>query len=196
MKIILGSKSPRRQQLIHELGFEVEVRIKEVDEIYPDDLEIFKVPEFLAKLKSEPLTPSLQPGELLVTSDTVVLFDYKILGKPKDEEDAFQMIRKLSENKHTVISGVCLTTKEKQISFSTETDVFFSELTDEEICYYIERFKPFDKAGSYGIQEWIGYIGIDHIHGCYYNVMGLPLHDLYQTIKKEFSEFLTALRSE
>lgn len=196
MKIILGSKSPRRQQLIHELGFEVEVRIKEFDEIYPDDLEIFKVPEFLAKLKSEPLTPSLQPGELLVTSDTVVLFDYKILGKPKDEEDAFQMIRELSENKHTVVSGVCLTTKEKQISFSTETDVFFSELTDEEIRYYIERFKPFDKAGSYGIQEWIGYIGIDHIHGCYYNVMGLPLHDLYQTIKKEFSEFLTALRSE
>lgn len=187
MKLVLGSKSPRRQHLIKELGFPVEIRIIEVDEHYPDNLAPYDVPEFLSRLKAEPHKEGLTENEILVTSDTVVLFDEQILGKPENAEDAKNMLRKLSGVHHTVISGVTLTSIDKQVSFSTRTEVFFSTLSLEEIDYYIEQYKPFDKAGSYGIQEWIGFIGVERINGCYYNVMGLPLHDLYAQIKKHFN---------
>lgn len=187
MKLILSSKSPRRQHLIKELGFPVEIRIIDVDEDYPEDLAPYDVPEFLSRLKAEPHLNQLSADEVLVTSDTVVLFDNRILGKPKNEEDAYSMLQMLSNNRHTVISGVTLTSENKQLSFSTKTEVFFSEISQEEIKDYIRMFKPFDKAGSYGIQEWIGYISVEKINGCYYNVMGLPLHDLYSNLKKHFS---------
>lgn len=185
-KLVLGSKSPRRQQLVKELGFPVEVRLKEVEEIYPDSLSAEEVPEYLSKLKSTPLVPGLKDNEILITSDTVVVHDNKALGKPKDTNDARQMLSGLSGKVHQVITGVCLTSNEKQITFSTTTEVHFAEFTIDEIDFYIDRYKPFDKAGSYGIQEWIGYIGVQRINGCYYNVVGLPVHDLYQTLKREF----------
>ena len=185
-KLILGSQSPRRQTLIKELGFPVEIRTKEVEEIYPDDLPSKEVPEYLAKLKAAPLVNSLSEYEILVTSDTIVLLEGKVIGKPTDESDAKKMIRKLSGSTHTVITGVCLTSQNEQYTFSSHTKVFFSELSEDEINHYVETFKPLDKAGSYGIQEWIGYIGVSKIEGCYYNVMGLPLHDLYRNLKDKF----------
>lgn len=185
-KLVLGSKSPRRQSLIQELGFPVEIRIKEVEEIYPDDLSSEKVPEFLAKLKAAPLRDSLSDDEILVTSDTIVLLDGEVIGKPKNADGAKQMLARLSGNAHTVISGVCLTSNKKQYAFSSHTKVFFDVLSSDEINHYVDTFQPMDKAGSYGIQEWIGYIGVSKIEGCYYNVMGLPLHDLYRELKDKF----------
>ncbi len=184
-KLVLGSKSPRRQALIKELGFPVEIRTKEVEEIYPEDLPASDVPEFLAKLKASPLVESLKDDEILVTSDTIVVLNGEVIGKPADAEAAKHMISQLSGNAHTVITGVCLTSKGKRHTFSSKTNVFFSELSTEEIDHYVDTFKPMDKAGSYGIQEWIGYIGVSRIEGCYYNVMGLPLHDLYRNIKSK-----------
>lgn len=186
IQLILGSKSPRRQALIQELGFPVEIRTKEVEEIYPESLVPTDVPEYLAKLKAAPLVDQLLEHEVLVTSDTIVILNNEVLGKPKDANDAKEMLSRLSGNTHTVITGVCLTSNEKQLSFSSHTKVFFSELSSEEIDHYIEKHQPFDKAGSYGIQEWIGYIGVSKIEGCYYNVMGLPLHDLYASLKDNF----------
>lgn len=186
IKLVLGSKSPRRQALIQELGFPVEIRTKEVEEIYPDDLPAHEVPEYLSKLKAEPLRNSLAEDELLVTSDTIVLFDGRVVGKPSDTNAAKEMLSKLSGNTHTVITGVSLTSNEKQVTFSSKTTVFFDELSSEEINHYVDTFQPLDKAGSYGIQEWIGYIGVKKIEGCYYNVMGLPLHDLYKNVKSNF----------
>ena len=185
-KLVLGSKSPRRQALIQELGFPVEIRIKEVEENYPDDLPSEKVPEFLAKLKAVPLKDSLADNEILVTSDTIVLLEGDVIGKPKNAADAKEMLGRLSGKTHTVISGVCLTSNQKQYAFSSHTKVFFDELSKEEINHYVDTFQPMDKAGSYGIQEWIGYIGVSKIDGCFYNVMGLPLHDLYRKLKSEF----------
>ncbi len=185
-KLVLGSKSPRRQALIQELGFPVEIRMKEVEEIYPSDLPSNEVPEFLAKLKAEPLVDSLVDGEILVTSDTIVLLNNEVIGKPKSKEDAKKMLAQLSGKMHTVISGVCLTSTSVQHSFSSHTQVYFDVLSSEEIEHYVETFHPLDKAGSYGIQEWIGYIGVSKIEGCYYNVMGLPLHDLYKNLKYNF----------
>ncbi|MFT5778477.1 MAG: septum formation protein [Crocinitomicaceae bacterium] len=186
LKLVLGSKSPRRQALIQELGFPVEVRIKEVDEIYPDELAPEKVPEFLAQLKAEPLTDGLKQDEVLITSDTIVLLEGEVIGKPKSAEDARKMLRKLSGKTHAVITGVSMRSNEKHHSFSSVTNVFFSELTDDEIAHYVEKYSPMDKAGSYAIQEWIGYIGVAKIEGCYYNVMGLPLHDLNHNLKVHF----------
>lgn len=186
IKIILASKSPRRQALIGELGFPVEIRIKEVEEIYPDSLDLHAVPEYLAKLKAEPFKNDLVAGEVLLTSDTVVVHEGRILGKPKNEKDAFEMLRSLSGKMHEVVTGVCLMSIQKEQVFSTLTNVYFSDLSDAEIQHYLEQFKPMDKAGSYGIQEWIGYIGVERIEGCYYNVMGLPLHDVYAALKKDF----------
>ncbi len=186
IQLILGSKSPRRQALIQELGFPVEIRTKEVEEIYPESLVPTDVPEYLAKLKAAPLVDQLLEHEVLVTSDTIVILNNEVLGKPKDANDAKEMLSRLSGNTHSVITGVCLTSNEKQLSFSSHTKVFFSELSSEEIDHYIEKHQPFDKAGSYGIQEWIGYIGVSKIEGCYYNVMGLPLHDLYASLKDNF----------
>lgn len=186
LKIVLGSKSPRRQSLVLELGYDVEVRTAEVDEIYPDNIAPTEVPAYLAKLKAMPLVDSLQPGELLITSDTVVILGDTILGKPVSREDAIEMLQQLSGRSHEVITGVSLTMSEKSYTFSTITKVTFSKLTMTEIIHYIDEYKPFDKAGAYGIQEWIGYIGVERIEGCYYNVVGLPVHDLYHTIQREF----------
>ncbi|MDX2362755.1 MAG: Maf family nucleotide pyrophosphatase [Crocinitomicaceae bacterium] len=186
IKLVLASKSPRRQELIKELGFPVEIRIKEVEEIYPDDLDLYKVPEYLAKLKASPIIYSLAPNEVLVTSDTVVLLEGELLGKPKGREESISMLQRLSGKMHEVVTGVSLVSQDHSYSFSSKTNVYFSELTLVEIQQYVDQNQPFDKAGSYGIQEWIGYIGVQKIEGCYYNVMGLPLHDLYRALKSEF----------
>lgn len=186
LKLVLASKSPRRQSLIEEMGFPFEIRVKDVEEIYPAELESEKVPVFLAELKSFPLIDTLNQGEVLITSDTVVINKGKILGKPKNKIEAFEMLKSLSGNSHKVITGVCMTSNNKTISFAETTIVHFSELTDDEINYYIEKYQPFDKAGAYGIQEWIGAIAIHKIEGCYYNVMGLPVHKVYKTLQENF----------
>lgn len=186
LKIILASKSPRRQGLIRDLGIPFEVRIHDVDEVYPDTLAAHEVPGYLARLKSTPLIDTLKEGEVLLTSDTVVIQDGIVLGKPKNAGEASEMLRSLSGNSHEVITGVSLVSRQKEIRFDNRTMVHFDSLTPEEIAYYIDRYQPYDKAGSYGIQEWIGYIGIRKIEGCYYNVMGLPVHQVYQTLKREF----------
>lgn len=187
IKIVLASKSPRRQELIKELGFDFEIRTKEVDEIYPSELDPYKVPEFLAALKSTSIVPTLVQNEVLLTSDTIVLSEGRILGKPNSEQEASEMIQSLSGKVHEVITGVQLKSLAKTISFSSITQVYFTELTTDEISYYVQKYKPMDKAGAYGIQEWIGYIGVSKIEGCYYNVMGLPIHDVYQRLKLNFS---------
>lgn len=191
MRIILGSKSPRRRELIQSIGLEAEIVLKsiEIDEIFPQEINPREVASYLAELKSNPLITNLNSDELLITSDTVVLKDKEILGKPMNREEAISMIQSLSNSRHQVITGVHLRTSSKSLTISNSTDVIFDELTNEEVVYYVDKYKPFDKAGSYGIQEWIGYIGISKIHGCYYNVMGLPLNALYQTMKLEFPPF-------
>ncbi|MEJ6615618.1 MAG: Maf family nucleotide pyrophosphatase [Crocinitomicaceae bacterium] len=186
IKLVLASKSPRRQSLIASMGFPFEVRIKEVDEVYPQELKPEKVPEFLAELKAKPLIDKLKDGEVLITSDTVVIHEGKILGKPSDYNDAFQMLQSLSGNSHKVVTGVCMQSKSTTVSFSETTIVHFSNVSKDEIDYYIENFKPYDKAGAYGIQEWIGAIAVHKIEGCYYNVMGLPVHKVYSNLKECF----------
>ncbi len=182
-RLILASSSPRRQQLMREAGFDFEVRLREVPEVYPDDLPVEQVPEYLARLKASAFKGDLQENELLITADTIVSIHGKVVGKPRDREHAVEMLRELSGNRHTVISGLCLTTNREQRSCSVRTDVFFRELTEEEIVYYVDRYRPFDKAGAYGIQEWIGYVGIEKIDGSFYNVMGLPVQTLYRQLK-------------
>ena len=186
ISLIIGSKSPRRQDLIKELRFPVEIRTEDVEEIYPDTLDPRMVPEYLSKLKAEPLVESLRDNDTLVTSDTIVLLDNDVIGKPKSEEEARNMLGRLSNRTHEVITGVCLTSNKKEFVFSSITKVTFSELSSEDIEHYVRAYSPMDKAGSYAIQEWIGFIGISKIEGCYYNVMGLPLHDLRRAIISEF----------
>jgi len=184
-KIILASKSPRRQNLLKELGVDFEiVENNNVDEVYPEDLTKHDIPVFLAEKKAQGLFSKITGNELIITSDTIVLFNNEVIEKPVDYNDAVKMLNKLSGNKHTVVSGVCITTKQKQVSFSADTDVYFNHLTDDEIKYYIDNFKPFDKAGAYGIQEWIGFIGVEKIEGSYFNVMGLPVQKLYAELLK------------
>lgn len=179
---ILASKSPRRQELIHSLGIEFSIEIREVEENFPAELYREEIPVFLAELKAKPFRGTLSENDLLITADTIVWLDGEVFGKPADRDDAFSILRKLSGKEHQVISGVCLTGKEKQISFFSMSNVSFRELSDKEIWFYIDEFKPYDKAGAYGIQEWIGYIGITHIEGSFYNVMGLPVQQLYSEI--------------
>jgi len=183
-KMILASASPRRQQLLKDAGFTFEVRLKEIPETYPDGLAPEQVPEYLAVLKAGAFLSDLKPDELLITADTVVVIQQEIVGKPADREEAIKMLRKLSGHCHQVITGVCITTRSKQLVFSSNTNVFFRPLSNEEIVYYVDQYKPFDKAGAYGIQEWIGYIGIERIEGSFYNVMGLPIQKLYDTLQK------------
>lgn len=179
---ILASQSPRRQELLKSLGIEFQVRLKEVEENYPEDLQVHQIPEYLARLKSKPFLPELTEKDLLITADTIVLLNGEVIGKPSGHEAAESMLRKLSGNEHQVISGVCLSSQKKQIVFSSLTNVLFKQLSEKEIQYYISVFRPFDKAGAYGIQEWIGFIGITHIEGSFYNVMGLPVQKLYEEI--------------
>jgi septum formation protein len=181
---ILASKSPRRQELLHLLGMEFSVKVKEVEENFPEGMSKYEIPEFLARVKATPFLPELQKNDLLITADTIVYLDGEVLGKPVNKLDATEMLQKLSGKEHQVISGVCLSSTQKQTSFHAETNVQFKKLTEEEIRFYIETYKPFDKAGAYGIQEWIGFIGITHIEGSFYNVMGLPVQQLYEEILK------------
>lgn len=182
-KLILASGSPRRHQLMSDAGFKFDVKLKYTEEIWPEEMESEKVPEYLACLKAAAFDGELNSGELLITADTVVCLDTKILGKPENRECAIGMLRELSGRKHRVITGVCLTTVECRKSFSAYTDVYFKDLSAEEIVCYVDNYKPFDKAGAYGIQEWIGYIGIRRIEGSFYNVMGLPVQQLYEALK-------------
>ena len=179
---ILASKSPRRQELIHDLGIDFRVEIRDVEENFPTELYREEIPVFLAELKAKPFLGTLAVNDLLITADTIVWLDGEVFGKPSDREDAFRILKKLSGKEHQVISGVCLTGMEKQKSFFSISNVSFRELSDKEIYFYIDEFKPYDKAGAYGIQEWIGYIGITHIEGSFYNVMGLPVQQLYSEI--------------
>ena len=183
--IILGSNSPRRRELLAglDLNFEVKV-IPGLEEHYPPTLQLEEIPVFLARQKAEAYIPALLDKALLITADTIVWNQNKVIGKPKDREDAIQMLQSLSGHEHHVVTGVCLTTTEKQKAFSVVSTVKFAALTDEEISYYVDKYRPFDKAGAYGIQEWIGYIGVESINGSFYNVMGLPVQRLYQELKK------------
>ncbi|WP_293740218.1 Maf-like protein [uncultured Parabacteroides sp.] len=184
-KIVLGSNSPRRRELLAGLDIDFEVQvIPGIDESFPDTLPAVDVPVYIARKKAEAYIPSMPADELLITADTIVWTFGEILGKPKDREDAIAMLRKLSGRVHEVITGVCITTKEKTISFSASSAVSFARLDEEEIVYYVDKYRPFDKAGSYGIQEWIGYVAVEAINGSFYNVMGLPVRLLYQELKK------------
>lgn len=181
---ILASKSPRRKELLKSLGIPFEVKTKSVKENFPDGLSMVEIPVFLAETKSDAFFGELGENDLLITADTIVWKNGKVLGKPENKEEAISMLKTISGNKHQVITGVCLRSKEKQRSFYSVSNVEFKILEDREILYYINEFNPFDKAGSYGIQEWIGLIGITHIEGSFYNVMGLPIQRLYEEIRK------------
>lgn len=183
-KLILASASPRRQQLMKDAGFTFEVRLKNVEEKYPQELHWENVPEYLSKVKASAFREELKAEEVLITADTVVCIHDRILGKPADRKEAISMLQELSGNRHLVVTGVSVTTRTEQLSFSSRTDVFFKHLSNEEIEFYVDTYKPFDKAGAYGIQEWIGYIGIERIEGSFYNVMGLPIQKLYETLRK------------
>ena len=181
--VILASKSPRRQQFFKDLDIDFTIELKEVEEIYPPALKGIEITDFLADLKSKAYT-NLAKNDLLITSDTIVWLDEKALGKPKDEADAFAMLRALSGRKHQVITSISIKSKHSQKIINDITTVSFKELTDEEINYYIKNYKPFDKAGAYGIQEWIGFIAIENLEGSYFNVVGLPVHKLYKELIK------------
>ena len=183
-KLILASASPRRQQLMKDAGFTFEVWLKNVEEKYPQELHLENVPEYLSKVKASAFREELKADEVLITADTVVCIHDRILGKPADRKEAISMLQELSGNRRLVVTGVSVTTRTEQLSFSSRTDVFFKRLSNEEIEFYVDTYKPFDKAGAYGIQEWIGYIGIERIEGSFYNVMGLPIQKLYETLRK------------
>lgn len=183
LKIILASASPRRKELLAGLDLDFKVKvIKGVSESYPESLRAEEVPQYISREKAAAY--QVADDELLLTADTVVVVDNTILGKPHDADDARRMLRLISGRTHQVVTGVTLTTAKAQKTFGVTTDVTFRQLTDDEINYYISHYRPFDKAGAYGIQEWIGYIGVTSIHGSYYNVMGLPVQHIYQEIMK------------
>lgn len=182
-KVILASKSPRRQGLLKGLEIDFEVRVNEVDETVPEGMEAAHVAAYLSKLKSDAFTDELAENELVITSDTVVIAHNQALGKPKDEQEAFAMLSSISGTSHEVITAVTIKDQNKSITLEDSAEVIFHELEEEEIWHYITTYKPFDKAGAYGIQEWIGFMGIEKINGSYYTVMGLPLHLIYKALK-------------
>lgn len=183
MKIILASNSPRRKELLSGLGFDYEVRtLQGLDESYPEGLPMEEIPQYISRKKAAAYT--LGVDELLITADTIVYLDGEVLGKPADETEAKEMLQKLSGKTHQVVTGVTLTWSNQQHSFASVSQVTFAQLTDAEIDYYVTHYRPFDKAGAYGIQEWIGYIGVTSIEGSYFNVMGLPVQRLYSEMKK------------
>ena len=184
-KVLLASNSPRREELLRGIDIDFEVKVlPDIDESYPDNIPSEEIAEFVAIKKAKPYAASLHEDELLLTADTIVLLEDKVLGKPADKEEAKQMLHELSEKTHRVITGVCLTSAKKQTSFSATSDVEFGKLTDQEIEYYVERYSPMDKAGAYGVQEWIGYVAVKHINGSYYNIMGLPIQRVYRELIK------------
>lgn len=179
--VILASGSPRRQQFFRDLDIDFSIQLKEIEEIYPENLKGVAITDYLSNLKSDAFS-ALNDKDLLITSDTIVWLEGKALGKPKDAKDAFTMLRAMSGKKHEVITSVCLKSTSFQKIINDITIVTFKELSDDEIHYYINNYKPFDKAGAYGIQEWIGFIGIEKIEGSYFNVVGLPVHKLYKEL--------------
>ncbi len=182
-KIVLASNSPRRKELLAGLGFDYEVRtLQGLDESYPEGLSMEEIPQYISRKKAAAYT--LNPDELLITADTIVYLDGEVLGKPADEAEAKQMLRKLSGKTHQVVTGVTLSTTEMQHSFASVSQVTFAQLSEAEIDHYVTHYRPLDKAGAYGIQEWIGYIGVTRIEGSYFNVMGLPVQRLYSEMKK------------
>ena len=184
-KFVLASNSPRRRELLAGLDIPFEVKVLDgVDESYPSDLAAEKVSEYISVEKAAAYRDSISDDELLITADTVVILDNEIMGKPQSEQEAKEMLGRLSGRTHLVTTGVCLTTKEKQHHFSVSTKVSFKTLSADEINYYVEHYKPMDKAGAYGIQEWIGYIGVTSLNGSYFNVMGLPVQRIYTEILK------------
>lgn len=183
--IVLASNSPRRKELMSGLGIDYVVKtLPDVDESYPEDLRGEAIPLFIAREKAEAYRSMIAPDELLITADTIVWLDNEALGKPAGREEAIRMLHSLSGKTHQVITGVCLTTCQWQKSFTSVTEVRFAKLTDEEIEYYVDAYSPMDKAGSYGVQEWIGFVGVESIAGSFYNVMGLPIQKLYGELKK------------
>ena len=182
--IILASGSPRRQQFFKDLDLTFEIRLKEIEEIYPLELKASEITNYLAELKAAAFEGELKPNEILITSDTIVWHNNKALGKPKDKHDAFEILKSLSNTTHEVITSVCFKTVERTDLIHEITKVTFNTLCDEAIQYYLENYEPFDKAGAYGIQEWIGFIGVSKIEGSYTNVMGLPTDKVYEYLSK------------
>ena len=178
--LILASGSPRRQQVCKDLDLDFEIRLKEIEEIYPPELKAHEITNYLAELKASAFEGELNPNEILITSDTIVWHNNTALGKPKDEQDAFEILKSLSNTTHEVITSVCFKTNKKVEILYEITKVTFTELSDEAIHYYLKNYKPYDKAGSYGIQEWIGFIGVSKIEGSYANVMGMPTDKVYE----------------
>ncbi|GHT85189.1 Maf-like protein [Bacteroidia bacterium] len=184
-KVILASNSPRRKELLAGLDIDFEIKtIPDVDESYPETLWKEEIPVYIAKLKAEAYKDYLQEDTLLITADTIVWLGGKVYGKPANEEEAKAMLQTLSGETHEVITGVCITTRQKQQAFYAVSKVKFAELEAEEIDYYVKKYKPYDKAGAYGVQEWIGYIGVEQLSGSFYNVMGLPVKMLYTCLKE------------
>ena len=184
-RIILASNSPRRKELLSGLGIRYEVKtLPDIDESFPVGLDKMDIPVYIARAKADAYRELMKPDELIITADTIVWLEQEVMGKPADAADARRMLRALSGKTHQVITGVCITALDVQKAFSTVTDVTFACLSDEEIDYYVERYHPMDKAGSYGIQEWIGFVGVECISGSYFNVMGLPIQRLYTELKK------------
>ena len=182
--IILASNSPRRRELLAGLDIEYEVKVLPgIDESYPDTLAAEDIPQYISREKAAAYEAALQPDDLVITADTIVWIEGRVLGKPKDEEEAKAMLRQLAGRTHQVITGVTLLTKAMKRTFAVTSEVTFDALTEEEISYYVERYRPLDKAGAYGIQEWIGYVGVSALHGSYFNVMGLPVQRLYKELK-------------
>ncbi|MFN5149503.1 MAG: Maf family protein [Flavobacteriia bacterium] len=184
MKIILGSKSPRRKDLLTLLGYEFEIRVKETDESFPQTIPVTEVAQLIAEKKANDILCDLQDDEIVICADTTVVIDNHILGKPINRAEAIAMLQKLSGREHHVITGVVVCSRYKKICFSVTTKVMFKPLNEEEISYYVDTYAPYDKAGSYGIQEWIGGTAIQWIHGSYNNVVGLPTHEVYLALKE------------
>ena len=189
MKLILASNSPRRQELLRGLDLDFEVRVLDgIDESYPESLPLEEVAEYIAGKKADAYLATLKDDELVITADTIVVCDGEVMGKPRDRADAQRMLRHLSGKTHQVITGVCLVSIAHRRSFSVKTDVTFADLTSEEIDYYIDHYKPFDKAGAYGIQEWIGYVGVKELRGSYFNVVGFPVQRVYGELRSQLGE--------
>lgn len=185
MKIYLSSNSPRRRELLAGLDIDFEVKVMEgIDESYPQDLPVEKVAEYISKTKAGAYKDVIGDDELVITADTIVVLNGQVMGKPEGREEAIGMLKALSGQTHQVITGVCLTTKMQQRVMSVVSEVTFKCLSDEEIFYYVDRYQPYDKAGAYGIQEWIGYVGVTGLKGSYFNVMGLPVQRIYQELRQ------------
>ncbi len=183
MKIILASASPRRRQMLKEAGFEFDILKIDVNESYPDDIPVEKVPLFVAQKKMDEAKKHVNEDATLITADTIVILDNEIIGKPADQDDAMQILKKLSGRMHVVISAVCILAGERSYSLEAETKVYFEQLIEEEITFYLNKYRPFDKAGAYAIQEWIGLNKISKIEGDYYNVVGFPMSKIYPILK-------------